>query len=352
MDAAALLSEGIVVFTKSIIKPTSWQTFGTRGMPFTSGSAIAITSLVVVLPLIIWALQAFHKMQEAKRKPFRFLELPQELRDMVYENLLEEPDYPAPSPTLQRGSSIEWIMPKRWSSNSDSSPATHKSNWIFLANKQVYQEYMDMLSKRATFHLTVSPENWQSPVDKSNATDSQDNRIWKISRTTLKQLRTCSLKLITTSSMLGVTDPRNMTLSDWTLACQIRQELKCIGNVTNLTLDAKAISDPLWNPIWIWYHASQSFKTMGTEDSETGPVGPRVSRITFSLDTWSPGENYMQRDDSCEGRWTWYCMEKHSVGLDLGPEMTVREFLGKLYQECKLCRPETATEEMEEEEED
>lgn len=144
--------------------------------------------------------------------------------------------------------------------------------------------------------------------------------------------------------MLGVADPRNMTSSEWALARQIREELKYLANVTSLTLSAKAIGDPLWNPLWIWYHASQSFKTMGTDQSDTLPIGPQLTKISFSLDTWSPGENYIQRDPQNKNQWTWYCMQNHPVGLDIGPDMTVREFCGKLYQECRDCRTELESE--------
>jgi hypothetical protein len=100
----------------------------------------------------------------------------------------------------------------------------------------------------------------------------------------------------------------------------------------SFSLDAKALGDPLWNPLWIWYHASQSFKNMGC-----GEEGPRLGKITFSLDTWSPGENYLERDE--EGRWRWCCMKGHAVGLDGGSEVTVREFCGFLYKECGVCKP-------------
>lgn len=278
-------------------------------------------------------------MQEAKRKPFPFLKLPRELRDLIYENLLEDPEYPAPLASQPQSSSFGWILPRRRATSSSSSHPAHESNWVFLANKQLYQEYMDMLCKRATFHLTVAPQNREPTPDASESKHPEDTRIWKISKDILKDLRSCSLKLITTSSMLGVPDPRDMTSSDWPLARQIREELKYIENVTSLILPVKAIGDPLWNPLWIWYHASQSFKSMGTEASDTVPIGPRLNRITFSLDTWSPGENYLQRDDTCERKWTWYCMEGHPVALDCGPDMTVRQFCGKLYEVCKVCRP-------------
>lgn len=209
-----------------------------------------------------------------------------------------------------------------------------------------------MLCKRKTFHLTVTPQNYNPEISTSTPSTStlplEDSKIWTISSDTLKNLRTGSLKLITTSAMLGVADPRHMTSSDWKLARQVREELKYLANVTSLTLTAKALVDPLWNPLWIWYHASQSFKTMGTEQSDTVPVGPKLNRISFSLDTWSPGENYIQRDPQNKNQWTWYCMQNHAVGLDIGPEMTVREFCGKLYQECRECRTESENEADEE----
>ncbi|CAN9106253.1 unnamed protein product [Alternaria alternata] len=138
--------------------------------------------------------------------------------------------------------------------------------------------------------------------------------------------------------MLGVTDPRSMTSSSWTLGRRMREQLKHMSSVQTFTLDAKALGDPLWNPLWIWYHASQSLKLLGTEFSDTVPRGPQLTQITFSLDTWSPGENYLKRDEKYGGQWMWYCAKNHLVGADVGAEMTVREFCGKLYQECSICR--------------
>ncbi|KAF1844172.1 uncharacterized protein K460DRAFT_287877 [Cucurbitaria berberidis CBS 394.84] len=307
-----------------------------------------MTVLAVIVPLILLcAIRRYQKMQYENRKPFPFMQLPQELRDMVYEHLIEDPVYPPPQLRLNHGSSL-WMIPGLWSSSAASSRRLHTSNWIFLANKQVYKECMDVLCKRATFHLTVSPHNYKPSSSSSppppSPPHSEDKRLWNISPDTLKDLRTASLNLITTSAMLGVPDPRNMTSTDWTLARHVREELKQLVNVKNLTLDAKALGDPLWNPLWIWYHACQSFKTMGTSASNTSPTGPKLNRITFSLDTWSPGENYLARHGD-EDKWTWFCMQGHGVGLDIGPEMTVREFCGKLYQECRICRPELESEE-------
>lgn len=336
---------------------SSWRSYVARSLSGTSGvgRSTSGTLLALILPLLIyWAVTTYNKMQAENQKPFPFLELPQELRDMVYENLLEDPAYPPPPTCPTHTSTMDWMLLRRWPSASPPPTPPKRSNWILLANKQIYYEYMEILRKRATFHLTVSPENYDPAnpalTPPASPTSLHSNHIWKISPDTLKQLRSCDLKLVTTSSMLGVSDPRNMTSSDWTLARKIRQELTFLTNVKTLTLDAKAIGDPLWNPLWIWYHASQSFKHMGTPQADTVPIGPKLNRITFSLDTWSPGENYIERDAKNGDQWTWYCMKGHSVGLDSGADMTVREFCVKLYQECHVCRPDLDSEDEDMEE--
>jgi hypothetical protein len=51
-----------------------------------------ITLAAILLPLLLFTLTIRHgKMQQRDQKPFPFLELPQELRDMVYEYFLDDP---------------------------------------------------------------------------------------------------------------------------------------------------------------------------------------------------------------------------------------------------------------------
>lgn len=297
--------------------------------------SVYIPAIIILLAILYHALcrafQRLRKMQEDNTKPFPFESLPQELRDMVYINLLEDVSYPPPAAN-QPSSSLNGMLSGLWgaATNTRSTRASKPCNWIFLANKQIYSEYMDVHCKQSTFHLTVSPENYQ-PTGK-------DTRIWSLAPSTLKMVRKAHLEIITTSAMLGCTDPRNMESSSWTLAERVRAELSRLESCTHLTLSAKAIGDPLWNPLWIWFHSSQSFKTIGTELSDH-PTGPTLDKVTFSLDTWSPGENYLERDSGNKGAWTWYCMKGHGVGLDGGSEQTVREFCGMLYRECRICRP-------------
>ncbi|KAJ4987106.1 hypothetical protein SVAN01_07394 [Stagonosporopsis vannaccii] len=304
-----------------------------------------LTTIVLLLDVLSQLLYRVYtrlrRMQINNTKPFHFEALPQELRDMVYKELLEDVYYPSPA-ACQPTSPLNGMFAGLWGSATHlrkSPQALKPSNWIFLANQRIQVEYMDMLCKQGTFHLTVSPDNYQPPTN--------NDRIWNIAPSTFKHIRKASLELVTTSAMLGCTDPRNMESSSWELAARIRSELSLLESCTHLSLNAKAIGDPLWNPLWIWYHSSQSFKNIGTPLSDHA-IGPTVDKITFSLDTWSPGENFLERDAANKGAWTWYCMKGHSVGLDGGPEQTVREFCGMLYRECRTCRPAEAGEEGDE----
>jgi hypothetical protein len=313
-----------------------------------------ITLAAILLPLLLFTLTIRHgKMQQRDQKPFPFLELPQELRDMVYEYFLDDPVYPAPArQSFQTPSVVSWMKPGRWTSSSSSPvaaaayPSRPGSKWIFLANKQIYAEYMDMLCKRKTFYFNVSPQTYKpvtatassstptSSPSSLTSSASEDAKVWTISPAILSKIHHCSLNLITTSSMLGVTDPRSMTSSSWSLGRRMREQLKHMSSIQTFTLDAKALGDPLWNPLWIWYHASQSLKLLGTDMSDTVPKGPQLSQINFSLDTWSPGENFLKREGES---WIWYCGKGHVVASDFGHDMTVREFCAKLYKECRIC---------------
>jgi hypothetical protein len=278
---------------------------------------------------------------------------------MVYNNLLEDPYYPPPPPcSNQQSSPFSWLVPGLFPAaptvTSTATPShqphhykTKKpSNWLFIANKQTYNEYMEIMCKKTTFHLTVSPQNYTPPSPPSTDAKSTEEKstetkkIWNIAPETLKHLHKCDIKLITTSPMLGVSDPRNMKPGDWALAQQIRSELKEVSNVRELNLQVKAIGDPLWNPLWVWYHASQSLKNMGFPTESAAPTGPKLNRITFSLDTWSPGENLLERDEASGNQWSWKCLHGHCVAPDGPGEVSVREFCARLYMECSTCRPE------------
>ncbi|OCK80227.1 hypothetical protein K432DRAFT_382408 [Lepidopterella palustris CBS 459.81] len=260
-----------------------------------------VVTVLISVPFFVrhFSMQAPHEVT-----PFPFLDLPRELRDIVYENLIQNPSYPPCTPSPKALSRFGWLLPQR--------PAPSTSNWVMLSNHQVYEEYMDLLCKQAKFTLTVDQKN------------AKERDIWPIRSETLKQIRKCDLRLVTTSKMLGAEDPRTMP-KDWPLRDKICERLRGVQKAEDLNLHVRAIGDPLWNPLWVWYHASQAFK-----DS----AKPCFQRITFSLDTWSPGENLLARNK--EGQWEWRCRENHFVATDAG-QYLIREFCSALYAECQDC---------------
>ncbi|KAF2641982.1 hypothetical protein P280DRAFT_548585 [Massarina eburnea CBS 473.64] len=361
--------------------PTGWSLYD--GSVLVTFAAFFITTLCFYI-----SHRRAAKMYHRDEAAFAFMDLPPELRIRVYENLLEDPYYPPPPPyAKQRGSQLEWMLPESWQSESTPAQTTrlllngkHQSNWLFMANKQVYAEYMDILCKKTTFYLSISPYNYKmpsrvitpattalpsreetisEPAEAENKDPNQkkitatittaqptsQTKIWDISHNVLKRIRKFDLKLVASSPMLGVADPRNLQPGDWALGRQIREELKEVENVRELNLHVKAIGDPLWNPLWVWYHTSQSLKMMGTVavgDDEGAPTGPKLNRIAFSLDTWSPGENYLERDAKHGGKWAWWCLQGHCIGIDGGADLTVREFCAAVYGNCSVCRPDLA----------
>lgn len=268
---------------------------------------VVLWSLLIALAISSPFLIRTFKMQPKEILPFRFLDLPQELRDLVFEHLIEDPSPSYPPTALSPAkalSSFSWLLPQR--------PAPCSSNWIMLASRQVYQEYMDVLCKKGRFCFTV---------DQNNHTN---RNLWPIRTATLNSVRKCDLRLITTSKMLGAVDPRSMP-QGWPLRDKICETLAGVEKAADLNLHVRAVGDPLWNPLWVWFHASQAFK-------DTGRLC--FKRITFSLDTWSPGENHLARNH--EGKWCWQCPADHVVATDSG-QCNVREFCAALYAECEEC---------------
>lgn len=364
------------------------------------------TCLLVLLPSLYILYKIILKMATPTPQPsklFPFLDLPAELREMVYENLIEDPHYPAQGRCAKHaGTFVANFLGHEWGWQTKRTMQERRSNWIFLANRQIYEEYMALLGRKATFFLKVSPENYTHPtvteapsaatptpapetsqtaapssttasvedLSPSNLphqeTEPEHPPLWRIAPSTLSRIRRCSLKLITTSAMLGVTDPRTLTPGTWDLAHQVQSELRDVQDVKELNLHVKAVGDPLWNPMWVWYHALTSFFRMGEDvgvdaisdeyssgegsDGDTGLVkkdsGPRISKILFSLDTWSPGENYLARDG--EGKWGWCCIKGHRVFEEVDVDLTVRQFCHRLYIECPTCQGPEAGSEAEE----
>ena len=130
-----------------------------------TSSIITITLATYLLYLLTRSLYNYLTMEAYPTPTFPFMQLPPELRDMVYEHLLEDPHYPPPPPPCSRHSHSSFLTSIIPGSRRPScTPSTKKSNWLFLTCKQIHAEYMDVLCKKKTFHFTVSSQNYTTPV--------------------------------------------------------------------------------------------------------------------------------------------------------------------------------------------
>lgn len=381
---------------------SSWHSIASIFTTTSFLSILGFTFLALVIPLVYFLFrQTMSERQDLNAHHFPFMELPPELRDMVYGYLVEDPHYPPPAPSTPGSPLLKWLIPSQWPSAQPTQEEKKlKGSWMFLANKQLYAEFTEVECKKATFHLSVTPANYPKSVPITptstaitSTPDPTTPSLWKIKPSTLNAIRKCDIKLVISSAMLGVPDPRNMAPDSWTLAHKVRAELKHLSKVQELNMHVQAIGDPLWNPLWVWYHASQSFKNMGVaptpsalplwsptsapathpsnhphphphphphsrsranshsrqdtpEDKQVDePTGPKLNRITFGLDSPSPGENHLARDQENDGQWGWWCTKGHYIGPDGGADMPVREFCAKLFMECRTCRPDLESDE-------
>ncbi|KAF2143310.1 uncharacterized protein K452DRAFT_286141 [Aplosporella prunicola CBS 121167] len=238
---------------------------------------------------------------------FGFTKLPAEIRDMVYEELVEsDPVYPAPLALRRRPGSLAWFLQQR-------KPAYTKCG-ILLASRQLHAEFVEVLCKKANFKLTI---------DRSN---EKEARLWPLPAETMRRIRKCEVRIVATSAMLGSRDPRSMP-REWALRDRVSRNLASMAKVESLKLHVHAVPDRMWNPLWLWSQVSQQFKDLEQ---------PRFHRITFGIESWSLGENHLQRDG--EGRWRWECPGQHTAVDDAQGWQPIREFCAALYLECRQCQ--------------
>ncbi|KAJ9638349.1 hypothetical protein H2201_002731 [Coniosporium apollinis] len=267
---------------------------------------------------------------------FPLLQLPAELRESVYEYLIDEGYGPTRRrdiyarrgfinytlATRRRAAYqrvydhfrvlLRKILPRKTLAIPQASRVPTR-NSIMLVNRQLYDEFMTVVCRKATFNL---------PID--NKSDKND-RLWPLSSSTMKSIQKCNVQIVATSRMLGGRDPR-IAPTDSALRDKVARNLKEMENIRDLRLQVQAIGDPLWNPLWVWYHTTQLFKDMEE---------PRFQGISFHLDSWSPGENRLVRDK--EGQWEWRCPADHLIIKDSGKKQAIREFCATLYAECQNC---------------
>jgi hypothetical protein len=76
---------------RNMIKPSSWSSYAASTIPSFVLASLTLLAAILLAHLISWTMQEYQKMQDERRPSFPFLNLPRELRDMVYEHLIEGP---------------------------------------------------------------------------------------------------------------------------------------------------------------------------------------------------------------------------------------------------------------------
>ncbi|KAF2104311.1 hypothetical protein NA57DRAFT_51144 [Rhizodiscina lignyota] len=302
------------------------------------------------------------------RSVFHFLKLPAELREMVYQSIIDDernlldgepccrPCYPARSEKLNDLSksivisvsnfitkcSLQHLLPRSfWSfiyfRSRGSTPSTspsflqtgdkifahllvtirrifckRKGTNIVFTNQQMHTEFTSVLCKKSTFKLFIEDDNHESEL------------LWTISPAVTEAMRKCEVHIVATAGMTGCFDPR-VAAADWPLRDKAFSELRKLVGLESMDLRIHARGSQIWNPIWLWHYTSQSFKVCEIKG---------FKEITFHLEGWSPGENKLCRGD---GKWVWRCAKGHFVRDDTPGSMPIREFCKALYDECEEC---------------
>ncbi|CAI6336338.1 unnamed protein product [Periconia digitata] len=272
---------------------------------------------------------------------------------------------------------------------------------IYLINKQINAEYIHHHATTTRIQLSVSAKNYTHPSKPTSSPSSSSTTppptqalppLWTLSPTLTQHLQKATIHLTLTSPLLGYSSPRDIVIpspspsspSSFDPATQfpLTQHLtttlcsSAFPSLKDIHVKIRAIPDPLWNPIWFWYHVSQALKSVA-----------RIRKISFEVEGWSPGQHGMERrrrtkkplkdlppqkkeeeEDEEEEKWTWVCERGHWMADD-GPngggcgnvkgggnagegvmaaiggrarkgewEFSVREFCMRiLYDECGEC---------------
>lgn len=264
-------------------------------------------AITISLPLLFYF---WRHGSAAPTTHFDFMALPAEIRDMVYDQLVDQDCRP-----FFRTEAMRSLQPLRLGWLPRRRKPTFNKYAFLLANHQLHEEFMDVLWKKATFTLNVDRSNEQS-------TD-----LWPLSHDTVSRIRSCEIRIIATPTMLGCQDPRSMP-REWALRDRVSRSLKAMKRVKKLRLHVHASPDRMWNPLWLWSQVSQQFKDVAE---------PQFTAITFGLDKpWGLGENSLKR--AADGKWRWTCPEDHVVTSDPEGWQPIREFCATLYLECPECQ--------------
>ena len=246
-----------------------------------------------------------------RKRCLPFLKLPPEVRLQIYQNIIDrDPVYPLEEPV-----STSLISRIRQLRKIRSRPVG--ANLILLANRQLYDEYISVLSKTATFTLTLNEE---AHLKYSII------RIWDFLPVAYVHIKRCNLRIVAHPSILG--SSYMMESGAEGLAFRITDALHYMSQLENLVLNIHAVT----NPLPLWFHASQAFKVC--EDLP-------LRRINLSSDIKMMRENHLALccdDGGASGKnWEWRCPEGHRVYDGLVGKQPIRGFCAALYMECITC---------------
>jgi hypothetical protein len=238
-------------------------------------SLIKLSSTAVVLIGAVETLYHYDAIRDLvqrcflhKSKHFRLMDLPQELRDKIHEEILGD----ITQVPLQAHAPRDVVGYMKAAVFGPVFQNIRPGFGIMLANRQLHEEFMSLLFRRTTFTFRWGHGH-------PNSFPLQD--------TTLNGIQSLSLRLAVTPDMLGLdnwlylaTHPAAMELHlssphfAWQLRESLTDRLASLPRLRRLGVHVQAIPDHLSNPIDIWLCTLRALRQSGIES---------LTEVTFGL---------------------------------------------------------------------
>ncbi|QDS77577.1 hypothetical protein FKW77_001536 [Venturia effusa] len=294
-------------------------------------SATGLFTLALAIGIHVAHTSVASKKAQQSRGQSPFFDLPPELRNMVYEHLIEpeQTSHTSQPPHLtdfRRNMNFVArtlrIPPSLLPSVPKPRVIYHHLNRLSLVNRQFQSEFMDVYHRNATFYSTLDASSPGAPQHNVFTNPKASGA--------LSRVRVASLKILATPGISGAFDPREVNSSgDWSLKNQVFEAMESMQVLRSMSLNIQAAGNQLWNPVWLWHFTSQAFK-------ESKVMA--FKKMEFTLENWHFREpNHMVRND--DGDWEWRCAMDHYMQDDIPKRLAIREFCGALYDKCDVCEP-------------